>query len=406
MIVGPTLDEVRWLRGEAATGWLARLSDDANLSTQTVACMRRQLSAAEVRLICEQHALRLRARKKFSRADRMFFNRVGLEQATDEHVARYKAGRFPAGALAWDLCCGVGGDLLALADRGPVIGADRHPGMAALAAANLRVAEACDATSRPRHASLAVAMDAASADLATCGAWHIDPDRRPQGRRTTRVALHEPGLEAIERLLQANPNGAVKLAPAADVPPPWTERAELEWLARDGECRQLVAWFGQLATQHGRRRATLLGRDGRHTFCGRGGASAPTAVTLGRYVFEPDPAVLAAGLTGELAGACNLARLAPDVAYLTGDVAVANDLLAAFEVRAELPFDMRRVKALLRERGWGRLEVKKRGVDIDPEQVRKRLRVDGDEPITLLLSRRGHSVQAILARRLAPRPAI
>ena len=192
-------------------------------------------------------------REKFAAAERMFFTPLGLEQATDEVVAACKAERFPAGGPLADLCCGVGGDLLALAARGPVCGVDRDPIMATIAEANARVTLGCD-----NRVSVQT-NDVRSLDIAPFTAWHIDPDRRSSGRRTTRVELHEPPPEVIERLLAVCPNGAVKLAPAAALPTGWSERAELEWFSSRRECRQLVAWFGNLASRPSQRQATMLG---------------------------------------------------------------------------------------------------------------------------------------------------
>jgi hypothetical protein len=193
-----------------------------------------------------------------------------------------------------------------------------------------------------------------------------------------------------------------KLAPAAELPPGWNQRAELEWIGRDRQCRQLVAWFGELAKHPGLRRATVLGKTSQEcrTFTGAPGAFPPLAAGVERYVFEPDAAVLAANLTGALAAEHGLTSLAPDSAYLTGDRPIADVALSAFEVDEILPYDLKRLRALLRERDIGRLEVKKRGVADDPEKVRRQLKVPGDHSATLLLARVGRKTLAILARRL------
>src|SRR5690606_8796502 len=135
-------------------------------------------------------------------AERMFFTRVGLEQATDERVAAYKAGRFAVGSRIADLCCGIGGDLLALSQRGEAVGVDANEIVTAIAARNAEVVGAA-------NASVQVAR-AEEIPLAEFNAWHIDPDRRPSGKRTTNVELHEPPLEVLERMLAENSNGAIK----------------------------------------------------------------------------------------------------------------------------------------------------------------------------------------------------
>jgi SAM-dependent methyltransferase len=385
-----SLDDYRWLVGAEAGRILAELAAAPSDALGTARRLRKALSAARVHLLLEQVELRRRGRAKFADADRMFFSSVGLEQASDEWIAAHKARRFPAGELVLDLCCGVGGDLVALGRRGPAVGIDRNRAIALLAKANA-----------PPEANVVLAD---VTQIAVRSAWHIDPDRRASGRRTTRAELYEPGPQLIDRCLESNDAGAVKLAPAAELPERWMRDAELEWISRAGECRQLVAWFGRLATDAGARRATVLVGNERppqfRTLVGDPRIAPPIATTFGRYLAEPDSAVLAAGLVGALAGKHDLAAIAPGAVYLTGDRLSPDPALTWFEITDSLPFDVKRLKALLRERGMGRLEIKKRGVHVDLEQLRRELRVTGDEQATLLLARCGRSVTAMLARRV------
>lgn len=382
----------RWLVGAEGSEWLTRAAALEGSLTTRVARLRRDLTAERVRLVLEQVELRRRAREKFVQAQRMFFTRVALEQATDEWVARHKAARFPPGQETLDLCCGVGGDLLGLAARGPSRGVERDPITACLAEAN------CQALGFP-HTPVATA-DASHSQPQDVAAWHIDPDRRASGQRSTHVELHEPAPEVIDRLLAANDSAAIKLAPAAALPAAWAEQAELEWISRQGECRQLVVWRGKLAGRTGARVATILsGAEGVRTLKGVPG-TVPSSPHIGRYVFEPDAAVLASRLTSVLAEAHGIGAVSPGVAYLTGDKPIGDPALAAFEVQEVLPLDRKRLKALLRERGIGRLEVKKRVVDCDPEQLRHELHVEGEAAATLLVAPVGGRVVAILASRV------
>ena len=389
-----SLDDYRWLTGDDAGGILQQLAASAHDPLREAARLRKELSASRVHLLLQQIELRRRARAKFAAADRMFFTPVGLEQATDEWVAAYKARRYQAaGTPVFDLCCGIGGDLVALAGPNRAIGVDRNRVAALLAKANA-----------PAQAEVVVGDVADLPDVPAV--WHIDPDRRPGDRRTTRAESYQPGPAVIDRLLNSNEGGAVKLAPAAVLPERWTSDAELEWISRAGECRQLVAWFGHLATNCGTRRATIVFGHDRppqfRTLVGDPGVTPTAAARPGRFLAEPDAAVLAAGLVGALAQQHGLAAIAPGTVYLTGDQAVLDPALACFEVTEILPFDVRRLKAHLRERGIGRLEIKKRGVDIDPVRLRHQLRVPGDEMATLFLARRGRSVSALLANRVRP----
>jgi hypothetical protein len=400
------LDDYRWLVSDEGGRWLAQVAQDPRPLVLQAERLRQELSAARVHLVLEQVELRRRAREKFLDADRMFFTRLGLEQATDQFVAAYKASRFPLGPTVADLCCGIGGDLLGLAHRGPVIGVDRDPLTGVLAAANARLVQPPDGLG-PR--AEVRAADVADFPLDQAAAWHLDPDRRPQGRRTTHVELHEPGLPLIERLLAISPNAAIKLAPASELPQAWCERAELEWISRQRQCRQLVAWFGSLASEPGRRRAAMVtsspsGPPCLRALLGDPSARPPSVDQVGRYVFEPDAAVLAAKLVGTLADEHALASLGSVLGYLTGDRPVADPALACFEVTDVLPLDLRRLKTLLRDRGIGQLEIKKRAVPQEPEELRRRLALRGDGSAVLLITPIGGSTTAILARRIVTSP--
>jgi hypothetical protein len=413
--------DIEWLTGPAAAPWLDMAAQWTGEPLALLTALRMDLTADRAGLVVEQATLRRRGAAKFTDAQRMFFTARGLEQATDEAVARYKAWKLPLNQQLADLCCGIGGDLLAMAERGPVIGVDIDPITAALASANLRLPlpqREGWGEGLPEGARIVVA-DVGNFRVADLAAWHLDPDRRPAGRRTTRIELHEPGPEIIARRLGECPNAAIKLAPGADFGTKadaksvgsdviaWRE-AELEWISRKGQCRQLVAWFGSLARAPGMRRATRLASSlsvrGAElvvaSFVGSPGVQPPLAGAIGRFVFEPDAAVLAADLTGALAADLELQPVASGTAYLTADEPRHSALLDSFEVLAVMPYQVKSLKAWLRARGVGQLEVKKRGVDLDPLRVKRELGVPGDETATLLVCRIGRKMTAILARRV------
>jgi hypothetical protein len=402
------LGDYLWLTSDAARPWLEALRSETS-SIASAARLRKDLSAERAHLVLEQVELRARAREKFAQAERMFFTRQALEQATDERVAAFKAERFatvgqasrlpgsmePNSTVA-DLCCGIGGDLGALAGVSRIMGIDLDPVAALLAEANLRSAGWMDARARVQVG------DAAAFPLGEVDAWHLDPDRRADARRTTRIERYAPPLETIERMLAVNGNAAVKLAPAAEVSAAWSERAELAWLGSRGECRQQVAWFGALSRYPGRRSATVVDSlGGPRTIIGDPSESLPVADRLAAYLFEPHSAVLAARLTGALCDEHGLAAIASGIAYLTGDIPLADGALAAFEVLEVLPLDRKQLRAHCRAKGLGRLEVKKRGVTIDPERLRRQVVSRGGEnEATLIVAPLGGNVRAILARRI------
>jgi hypothetical protein len=390
--------DYQWLCGGEAAEALDDLAGRNEPLHAAVSRLRKTLSAERAHLILEQQELRQRGAAKFSRAEALFFTRLGLEQATDQWVAAHKAERFrshcPAGPFA-DLCCGIGGDLMALATIGAAIGVDQDPVSCCLAEANARaVGVAVRTTCRVQNVE--------QSDVADVAAWHIDPDRRPQGNRTTALEWSSPSTDVIEKLLAASPNAALKLAPAAEMPQAWQSRCELEWISRDRECRQLVAWCGSLAVAPGERRATVVASDGSasESFIGKSNAPAAFAPQLSRFLVEPDPAILAAHLGGAFAQQHSLSMVSAGIAYLTGPQPIKTPLAANFEIDEVMPLDLRKIGDELRRRRIGRLEIKKRGVEHNPTAVRKQLRLAGDQSATLFLTKLNGKHAAVLARRV------
>ena len=392
-----TLDDYRWLVSGEAQPWLAQAGDElqhAGISPRYLQRLRKDLSAERAHLVVEQVELRERAREKFSLADQMFFTRKGLEQATDEVLANYKAARFP-GAVIADLCCGIGGDLMALLRRGfvHVFAIDQDRLVLEFATANLRLVGNEGATLIPATVSQFILLKHLSA-------WHCDPDRRADGQRTTQLELCEPSLSALDDLRKSSPNAAIKLAPATEVPPQWWNAAEREWLGSRGECRQQVCWFGSLARHPGNHAATVVAADGSaRTIVGKPTEAIDVAVQLGRYLFEPHAAVLAASLLGAVCREHSLASVSAGIGYLTGDRPIADPALAAFEIREVLPFDRKQLRGWCREHHIGRLEIKKRGVEVDPEKLRAEIIVAGNNAATLIIAPIDGQVRALVAQR-------
>ncbi len=411
MTSGSTLADIEdyaWLTGSGAAPWLAEFAESDEPALRLLGRLRKVLSAERSRLIVDQIALRRRAAVKFGTlAKRMFFTDLGLQQSTDLWIARYKATRLNSAIHAVDYCCGIGGDLLAMAEQTSVVGWDRSPEISCLASANggaVKCAGSFDVMVGN------VEDQTPQADEV----WHLDPDRRASGRRSTQVKWHSPGPEVVDRWLEVAPQGILKLAPAATVSARWQREAELEWITRDRECRQLVVWFGQLATAAGQHRATVLKGVGDandedanelvpHSFEGDPSIVAPLATNLQQYVYEVDPAIRAAGLSGAFAVDCGLVALSSGTAYLTSDKPVDHPLLACFQVIDQLPLRLGHLKKHLQSLGIGRLEIKKRGVKVDPEQLRKQLKLQGSDSATLLLGQLGLREIAILARRCEPK---
>ena len=389
------IDDLRWLVSEAARPWLTSAPDRADPLRATKR-LRRELDARRARLVVEQFELRTRGINKFSQAESMFFTRLGLEQATEEMIADYKADRFPSNAACFDVCCGIGGDCMALARRTRVVAIDRDPVAALFAQANANIAQA------QNSAPVSLRCETADAEsLADVEVWHADPDRRTHGRRSISLDEHQPDRQWFTRALQVCGNAAIKLAPAAILPDDWQARAELEWISTRGECRQQVAWFGSLAATPGLRKATTILPSGAASFVGDCTQPMPSEPRLGEFLLEPDSAVLAAGLDAALATELSLWSFTNRAAYLSSDAVVQHPLAACFKIVDTLPLAVRPLKQALAARGIGQLEIKKRGVSVTPESLRKSLALRGDKAATLVLTPLGQRQVALLVERVS-----
>lgn len=341
-----------------------------------------------------QARLRARARDKLGGlAERLFLTDEGLQQATRPAVAARHARRYAdlGVSAAVDLCCGIGGDLLALAGAGlRVTGVDRDPLTCEVARANV------DALGLGDRASVRCA-DVTDVDLADVDAVFVDPARRGARGRTFDPRAYSPPFDAVVGMAAAVPATGAKLAPGiphAALP----AGTEAEWVSDGGDVVECALWFGPLAGGSPRR-ATLLPSGA--TVTGDGAARAPVG-PVRRWLHEPDGAVIRAGLVAEVAAPVGATLIDPTIAYLSTDDPVATPFARSYEVTDVLPFGLKRLRALLRERRVGRLTVKKRGSALDPEALRRQLRLTGDEEATVVLTRAAGEPVVLVVRPATP----
>ncbi|MGW5128525.1 class I SAM-dependent methyltransferase [Streptomyces sp. NPDC004069] len=346
--------------------------------------LRREHPAELVSAALGQARLRQRAAAKFGAEDagRMFFTPNGVEQSTRASVAAYRAGRLRESGVASvaDLCCGIGGDAIALARAGiRVLAVDRDPLTAAAARANAEALGLADLI-EVREA------DVTEVDTAPYDAVFVDPARRAgAGRGGGRIfdpeAYSPPLSWAVDAALRA-PRAALKIAPGIphEVVPP---QAEAEWISDGGDVKEAVLWFG---TDPGLIRATLL--PGPRTLRGRGLPDPPVR-TPGRYLYEPDGAVIRAHLVAEVARELDGGLLDETIAYVSADELRPTPYASAYEITDRLPFNVKKLKALLREREVGTLTVKKRGSAVEPEELRRKVlpKPHGRNAVTVFLTR-------------------
>lgn len=336
-----------------------------------------------------QSRLRAKARGKLGDfAEGMLFTVAGLEQATRLEVAAHHARRYRDAGCAYvaDLTCGLGADALAMAGIGlRVLATDVDETTAALATVNLRA-----------FPEVEVRMgDGLALDLTAEGVdgVYADPARRTgTGRRVFDPAAYAPPLDAVLALRDTVPALGLKLGPGIahrDLP----HDAEAQWVSADGEVVELGLWFGPLAPQGPGRSALVLRGGSAHALRADpdGEDDAPPVGPVGAYLYEPDGAVIRAGLVGTIAHQVRGRLVDPTIAYVTSDALAERTawqpLASAYRILDDLPFGLKRLRTYLRERGVGRLTIKKRGTAVTPETLRRQLDLRGGAEGTIVLTR-------------------
>ena len=349
-----------------------------------------------VATVLTQARLRAKARSKFGEfAGSMLFTDAGLEQATRLPVAALHARRFRDAGVrrVADLGCGIGGDAMAMAALDlDVLAVDVDDVTAILASFNLA----------PFPNTAVECARAEDVDTSRVEALYLDPARRTAGHGgTARLPgpdHYSPPLEFALARARELPTG-IKLGPGLDralIP----DDAEAQWVSADGQLVEMGLWFGSLARPGIRRAALVLSNGAASELVGAADSADVEPRQLGEYVYEPDGAVIRARLIGDLARELNAGMVSEGIAWLTTDSPVQTPFAQAFRVTETLPFDEGRVKRLLRERDIGVLEIKKRGIDLDPAVLRKRLALKGSGSATLIVTRVAGRHTAMLAERV------
>ncbi len=342
----------------------------------------------------ETAILRAEAGVKFPQADKMYFTREALEQASNFEVSSYRSERYRGFEQIADLGCSIGSDSLALAGVAPTVGIDRDPLRLAMAMANSK--------------ALGLAVDFIQTDVVTSFpclpypyvALFFDPARRIDGRRITSVEKYIPPLNIVADWFSYFPAIGVKISPGVDLDELFGYDAEIEFISLRGELKEAVLWFGPLKS--GQRRATVL--PGPHMMVDDitpvDPSQRPTlAISQPRqYFYEPDPAIIRAGLVRTLMVRLAAAQIDENIAYLTADKKHATPFARVWPVEAWFPFKLKKLRSYLRERNVGLVTVKKRGSPILPEDLIQSLHLSkeaSEERVVFLTKLRGNPIVVI-----------
>jgi hypothetical protein len=322
-------------------------------------------------VLVETTLLRRKAAAKFADPLGWLFTDEALQQATAEPVAAHRARRL-AGFAVHDATCSIGTELAALRNSAAyVIGSDIDPVRLAMACHNVADVDLCRAD----------ALRPVSRDAVVL----VDPARRSRGRRRFDPRDYTPALGALLDVYRGR-DLVVKCAPGID----FDElsrlgfRGEIEIVSLAGSVREACLWSARLAGDVVTRRATMLDTGEAVTDADPDDCIVAPA---GRWIVDPDGAVVRAGLVRHYAARHGLWQLDPDIAYLSGGRLPDN--VRGFEVLEELNYSERRLRQALSTRDVGAVEILVRGADIDPDALRARLRLRGSQPASVIVTRIG-----------------
>ncbi|MCX4582377.1 SAM-dependent methyltransferase [Streptomyces sp. NBC_01481] len=399
------LEAFKALLTDEGQALLASLSDfDPADELATAARLRREYPAELVSAAIEQIRLRQQAVAKFGAdAHRMYFTPDGLEQSSHKAVAEYRAKRLYQyiGTFGVEtLGCGIGGDAIEVADTGLVVWAvDHDPLACAVAAAN------ADALELPLILMTVTCEDDVLESVGFGETVVIDLVRRVDQDRNVDPEAYSTHLSrAVETVREATAGGAIKIAP--DIPHEVLPDCALaEWISYDGDVQEAVLWFDWpdgtgFGGLHGVRSATLL--PGGESLISRG-LPDPAVRPVGRYLYEPDGAVIHAHLVAELAQDVDGGLIDETIAYITADDLHATPFATAYEITDVMPFSTEVLSALLCERGIGELTVKERGSAADPEELCCIVKPHGPNAATVFVTGTAGSPTMLLGHRLHSR---
>ncbi|MFG0266232.1 MAG: class I SAM-dependent methyltransferase [Rhodopirellula sp. JB055] len=351
-------------------------------------------------------------------------NRRAIQQSTTRQVAKFKACWFGDQSVT-DICCGIGGDLIALARRGPTTGIDANQSLLSFTAANLITA---DVNANLRCLDV---MESEPADVVSGSNWiHIDPDRRVDNQRHVQPDAWLPTWERTEALLNQVNGGLVKMAPATTLDSSLSDACHLMWISSGGSVREQTAIWGSLPTppttsqgaaswQAGGRTAVVLKHDAAQCYSAESGDSAdPASVASAAqsWMIDPDGAIRAAGLTDHFARSHEAQTLGGPSGFLTADWNEPEDapsspqhacqhLAMVAPIRDRLSCDDRALRRYFRKANAYPEIIKARSVDIDPGKLGKKLRECGETPLALWIGRNGKKTYAVVTELPKQLPA-
>jgi SAM-dependent methyltransferase len=378
-----SLDQLHQLQSPQGTTLFAELweqNPQPGTGLAIIARLRKRFPPDMVAAAMTIHLLRTRATEKFSRAEEMWFTRDGYEQATAEPIASYRAARFACCQQVFDLCCGIGGDLIGLATQpsiANVVAVDLDPVHLAMAELNARVYHAT--------AHIESRLEKVErTDLTGADGVFIDPARRDNTGRK-KLGQSDPDLSWCLRLADRVPNTGIKFAPGLShqlLPDDWG----LETIALGSDLKEAMLWSPAL--RHHPRQATVIEGDTVSTFAPvPGDQVAVREPVAGDFLYDPNPAITRAGLVDDLARALDAAKIDDQIAFLITRERQESRFARGFPVLASMPWHERNLKQMVIDLDGGEVTLRRRGLAGNVDDIQRRLRGKGNQRLFIAMTR-------------------
>ena len=377
------IERYEWLlstEGAALMEDINRLSNEGASDLRIAEQLRKTVLVDRVALAMTQRDLRRKARAKFDHADSLFFTREGLEQATSDRIAHHRAERFAHTGHVVDLCCGIGGDLMAIAS----LPGERQLAAVDLDPVHLMLARANVAMIAPDITLTTMQSNVRDADLSPYTGVFIDPARRSSSGRMGGI-VSEPPLDWAIALQDSKRAVGIKTAPGLPhhlIPDGW----ELEMIALGTDLKEAVLWSPALA--NGTRTATVITEDSVHQLGELPGPPVPLTIpAAGQWLLDPNPSVTRAGLVEDLARDLAASKIDADIAFLITPASVETPFARGLPIIDALPWHEKQLKGRLRDLDAGPIDIRRRGLAGDVDTITKRLRGKGSRRLMIAMTR-------------------
>lgn len=403
-----TLADIEFLTSPGGSQLLESLSGEDlsdNYTLTLLTALRKHYTPQQAGAALEMARLRLKAVDKFGvESNRLFFSREALEQASDPHIRRWRTSLVsPDSGRLIDACCGIGSDALAFAQAGcDVLGLDIDPARVAIARFN---ADVLGLKTRFEVADVTAVLPAASTIF-------FDPARRDaQAKRIHHVEYYQPPLSVIKQW--SFDRVLVKLSPGVDLSQLEAYRGKVTFISVEGDLKEAMLMLGDVTVKNPHPNpspswrgallplAVLLVGDEVHYWNRQHEEHTVPLANPSGWLIEPDPALIRAGLVQDVTSHFEGYMLDETIAYFTTETEPDSPWLRAWQILDWMPFNLKRLRAYLRERNVGQVTVKKRGTAVTPETLIPQLKLKGDNARTLVLTRcQGQQVVLICRDRI------